>query len=1013
MVGFYSNKIIYDIMKYIVILLLFLFSFATKAQDNSRGSKSTSIKSTNKGTKRALIIGISDYSSKELKLNYADNDAYMFKDYLSKIEKVLDENILFLANEEATGMRIYQELNNIYSNAVSGDVVYLYFAGHGDVVDDFGDKVGYLLAADANANQEYNGVGGVLPLAYLNEKVIPKLAEKEVKVFLVLDACRSGFIYKEGTQKNMLALQAMFENSIKFLSCGPNELSYESNELKHGYFTYYLVKALAGNADNNADNNIQYNEIDDYLYQNVNNTVSKKYNQNQIPIIRTENTRAIYKVVNSEDKKIVFEDVSKEKINTEVKSRGNLTTKLDNPEVTKFTKNFTDALNRKDYYGKKNSALEVYNSAKENKNITKDVTDRMQVKLIDKLASQAQSLINAYINSSSDLPSASEFLKQAKNLEICLELMDENDYLYSRIMASKLLLEAYSTIKNKNYSGYKNAKNKLNKALKIEPKAAYIHNAMGLIYNLEQKTDSAYYHFNEARKLIKTWSAPIGNLSDNLVLQNKYDEAKTLINISIGMNGSDSNSYAKLGEIYENEGKYHLAEENYKKSLKLESNNTYILQKLSQIYKTKGNIIESQKWFEKAIKTDSINTLLNYGMLNYINEQKIDKKRAENLFISAIENNPYRSELFSEYGDFLSINKFTTNRNALADSLYTKAIQYNPFNVSAYAGKGWQNFKLRKKIEAKSAFEKGIELNPNNPEAYFNYANYLNEGIKDFSNAIAYYKKAIEKNKLYIPAYIKLIELYLKQNQVDIAIDLLNHTLKNNNEIADLWNLLGDCYFSKRNFSEAIIAYKEALKVDHSYAKSYSKLGESAIEMNEFEDSKKHYLLANLNDPYQNKKSDIATYILSIARNKQKFGTPDAAKSLFKLAYEIDESFEKGFIYAEYLYLNADANTSSNICLELLKKVSQIKEKISLYELIIKIGIDINNKEICTKYMKLLTEEKQDTKNTLLKAVYCNYIGNLDCFNNTITMVNQKLLVSTKLREMYSNQTIEKYILEK
>ncbi|WP_438965482.1 caspase family protein [Flavobacterium sp.] len=997
-------------MKSILLFFLGLFCFKTLAQEDTRGSKSTKIETTKEGTKRALVIGISDYISENLKLNYADNDAFMFKDYLSQIEKVSEENLCFLANEDATGMRISQELKNIYSKAVSGDVVYIYFAGHGDVIDDFGDKVGYLLAADANANQEYNGVGGVLPLAYLNEKVIPKLTEKGVKVFLVLDACRSGFIYKEGTQKNMGAIQSMFENSIKFLSCGPNELSYESSELKHGYFTYYLVKALAGNADNNTDNNLQYNEIDDYLYNNVNNLVSKKHNQNQIPIIRTENSRAIYKAVGQEDKNIVFKDVSKEKINNEVKSRGALNTKSESKEAIKLTNDFTEALKRKDYYGKPFSALELYESAKANNTISKDLLEKMQAKLIDKLATNAQNLINDYINGSSDLPSASEFLKQAKNLEICLQLMNKEDYLYSRINASKLLLEAYSVIKSKNYVGYKKAKIKLNEALKIEPKAAYIHNAMGLIYNLEQKSDSAYYHFSAARNLIKTWAAPTTNLSSNLMLQNRFDEAKEMLNTSLGTNGSDVNSYTKLGEIYENEGKYHLAEENYKKAIALNPKNTFVLQKISNLYKTKGNVIESQKWFDKAIQSDSINTLLNYGFLKFINEQKIDKKRAENIFISAIENNPHSSELYSQYADFLSTNTFTSNRNILADSLYTKAISKNPHNISAYAGKGWLYFKIRKKAEAKTSFETGIQFNTNNPEAYYNYANYLNEALKDYTTAKEYYIKAIDKHRLYIPAYTKLLELYNKQNQSDNAINLVTEILKTNKDVPDLWNLLGDSYFSKQNYTEAINAYKQAINSDNSYAKSYSKLGQSELETNEFEASKKNYLLANAYDPYQNKKSDIATYILSLARNKQNFGTAAKTKELFKLAYEIDSSVENGLVYSDYLYLNQEPETANQLCIELLKKEVSKKEKINLYELIVKSAIDLNNKDICDKYMKLLAVEAQEKTDVLLTAVYCKFIGNLDCFNGAIAKVNQKLINSVQLKELFSENSIKNYI---
>ena len=60
-----------------------MFGWRLSAQHDSRGSISTKIPSNSVGEKRALVIGISDYQSNELKLNYADNDAFMFKNFFS------------------------------------------------------------------------------------------------------------------------------------------------------------------------------------------------------------------------------------------------------------------------------------------------------------------------------------------------------------------------------------------------------------------------------------------------------------------------------------------------------------------------------------------------------------------------------------------------------------------------------------------------------------------------------------------------------------------------------------------------------------------------------------------------------------------------------------------------------------------------------------------------------------------------------------------------------------------
>ena len=94
--------------------------------------------------------------------------------------------------------------------------------------------------------------------------------------------------------------------------------------------------------------------------------------------------------------------------------------------------------------------------------------------------------------------------------------------------------------RNKNYSSYNVAKSKLVKALNIQPRAAYIHNALGLVYNYQEVYDSAYYHFKKAKQLINSWSSPVNNIGENLLDQYKYDEAKTELESSLGLKGSSA-----------------------------------------------------------------------------------------------------------------------------------------------------------------------------------------------------------------------------------------------------------------------------------------------------------------------------------------------------------------------------------------------------------------------------------------------------------------------------------------
>jgi uncharacterized caspase-like protein len=63
-----------------------------------------------------------------------------------------------------------------------------------------------------------------------------------------------------------------------------SEVSKESDDLKHGYFTYYLLKGLKGAADVDGDGFIDVNEISSYL----NREVPEATGQRQHPVKKGE-----------------------------------------------------------------------------------------------------------------------------------------------------------------------------------------------------------------------------------------------------------------------------------------------------------------------------------------------------------------------------------------------------------------------------------------------------------------------------------------------------------------------------------------------------------------------------------------------------------------------------------------------------------------------------------------------------------------------------------------------------
>src|SRR5690349_20385794 len=97
---------------------IFLCCFLCNLQAQERGlivkpyssSLSTPLKGDSGRRKAALIVGISDYSSSNLTLKYANKDAALFFSYLTDIRGFPKENVFMLPDTAATSGRIYNSI---------------------------------------------------------------------------------------------------------------------------------------------------------------------------------------------------------------------------------------------------------------------------------------------------------------------------------------------------------------------------------------------------------------------------------------------------------------------------------------------------------------------------------------------------------------------------------------------------------------------------------------------------------------------------------------------------------------------------------------------------------------------------------------------------------------------------------------------------------------------------------------------------------------------------------------
>ena len=84
----------------------------------------------------AVIVGVNSYPNLR-KLKYAVNDARGFYKWLMKFNRIPEQNITLLLDDQATLKKIRSSLGTQVKNAAGiNDLVIIYFAGHGAVEPD-------------------------------------------------------------------------------------------------------------------------------------------------------------------------------------------------------------------------------------------------------------------------------------------------------------------------------------------------------------------------------------------------------------------------------------------------------------------------------------------------------------------------------------------------------------------------------------------------------------------------------------------------------------------------------------------------------------------------------------------------------------------------------------------------------------------------------------------------------------------------------------------------------------
>jgi len=214
----------------------------------------------------AVVVGISDYEGVGSDLNYSDDDARIFYNYLNKAfpNEIRNGEAKLLIDSQASYKNIVDALTRIFAKSNENDYIIFFFSGHG----------GHGSFAPYNINTS--------SLSHYEVKQIFKSTKAKYRL-CIADACYSGSVSSGQTyMSNYESTQNLRDVRLAvFLSSSSNESSLENNGLQQGIFSYYLMKGLKGDADLNKDKYVTAGEL--FVY--TRKAVIQYSGGRQIPVV--------------------------------------------------------------------------------------------------------------------------------------------------------------------------------------------------------------------------------------------------------------------------------------------------------------------------------------------------------------------------------------------------------------------------------------------------------------------------------------------------------------------------------------------------------------------------------------------------------------------------------------------------------------------------------------------------------------------------------------------------------
>jgi tetratricopeptide (TPR) repeat protein len=554
----------------------------------------------------AVLVGISEFKDQDIpQLKFAHMDAAELARLLQtpRAGAIPPENIVLLTNQSATKSAILSGIETqLRGRAGRNDTILFFIASHGTVMDVNGKSKGFVVAHDSNVQD--------LATTGIAMETLRSWFEQEAgnvrRLYLYLDVCRAGKLGQVAAAPKSInsaaARTADEDNVFGILAAQQGQVAIESVNYGggHGAFSYFLLRALNGDADLNNDGNVTMNELADYVKEKVDEST---------------NSRQIPKAIGDVDEKQVMAHSKMPGIElgaytgatqvaiTAARGLGPAGSDDVQPQLLRSVRlkyeSVADLLDQFDTAIQNGEILPDQNAF----TVLRALRARMQEKdyvlqaekLRTALEDKGQEVLLRYLAGDQIPQTRADFLAGQSYYEAAALLARDSVFLEAR----RDFCEGRVAIFDKNYPA---AIALLERAVRLDPERAYGYNALGIAYLERANYDRAASAFRDAARRAPFWAYPLHNLALALAERGDFDGAVRTYQRAIQLAPKYAYLRYNLGLVYQRTNRLGEAADAYKQTLALAPQDARTLNALGSLKAAQGKSAEAERFYRYSLQ---------------------------------------------------------------------------------------------------------------------------------------------------------------------------------------------------------------------------------------------------------------------------------------------------------------------------------------------------------------------------------------------------------------------------